>query len=583
MSVNMTSEEELRRALNPYRVDPEKFEAAVRERVKENAGREYDPLATMSPLLRSAASFLPLEVFTAGQVTGTAAQSAPISGVFSKLLGYAAFPAISLFVLLGSAIFGATKIRRIQNQTSSGPLSGSPSGAIDEQARRASSSRWWHEHRRGASLLIFVTTFALSWFGLTWMLFLGYIVSTLILLYILESFASSGIGNRLVVGQSCVTGLAFLGQVAVFTGIGDRDIHLMDQALLAPLFFAGALAVALVSAWGGTRIVPVRRLGLFAIFVLAFVVWFMSPLLWPATPPRIRAYVESFDRAEFSSASWHQWEIAARWVVKSNPAPDLSRPRRLLAEEIAGQQSPDLPSILNSALRVGLVRAEQVRQLTNYEERLRSLLDAPISDRISLGFDDWVVRAAVLRQDLTSEQRDHLAERVHSTLRWSLTRQGPAKLEDPLRATQLLEVLGRPVDSLQYQEDVHALLKRLHHETGGGFQRAGGFQSYPEIHAGDLNATSDAIELMEIYGIPKGLDLNWDRSFLRPSFLQMSPENWIAAVTLDRLNRLPGATYPSWFEILYFERSFLAAAILIGLCIYATVISPNPIGVSHSR
>ena len=72
--------------------------------------------------------------------------------------------------------------------------------------------------------------------------------------------------------------------------------------------------------------------------------------------------------------------------------------------------------------------------------------------------------------------------------------------------------------------------------------------------------------------------MNWVRSFLRPSATAGSAERWMAAVTLNRLDQLPGITRPSGSEILYYERSFLAAVVLIGLCIYATVISPNPTG-----
>ena len=95
MPVDMISEEELRLALNPHRADPERFEAAVRARVDDRAGREHDPVATMSPWLRRAAALLPVEVLTAGQVAGAAVKSAPIVGTLSKLVGYAAFPAIS--------------------------------------------------------------------------------------------------------------------------------------------------------------------------------------------------------------------------------------------------------------------------------------------------------------------------------------------------------------------------------------------------------------------------------------------------------------------------------------------------------
>ena len=115
------------------------------------------------------------------------------------------------------------------------------------------------------------------------------------------------------------------------------------------------------------------------------------------------------------------------------------------------------------------MRVDQLSQLKDYESRLRALLDAPISYRISMGYDDWLIRAAALRNDLTAEQRDYLAERLHENLTWSLTRKTPQTLNEPLRATQLLEVIGRPVDPTQYQKDIHALLKRLHHRTGGGF------------------------------------------------------------------------------------------------------------------
>ena len=81
---------------------------------------------------------------------------------------------------------------------------------------------------------------------------------------------------------------------------------------------------------------------------------------------------------------------------------------------------------------------------------------------------------------------------------------------------------------------------------------------------------------MEIYGIPDDLDLNWVRSFLRPMWIRQSPEKWMAAVTLDRLNRLPGVTQPTWLETMYYERSLLAAVVLVGLCIYATLSSPKP-------
>lgn len=233
MPVNLISEEEVGLALRPYRVDAVQFEAAVSEKLIAASAGEIDPLMTMPPLLRVAASLLPVEVLSGGQVLQTAAQSVSIAGALSKLFGLVAFPAISLFVLLGSALFGVAGVRRIQNANSS-------EATTNEDVLRASSKQWWRDHRWGGWLLCAVTI-ALAWYGATWLLFVGYLVSTLILLYVLKSFARIGIGNRLIVGQSCALGLLLLGQAAGFAGIGDQEIHLIDPMLLLPVFFVGAL------------------------------------------------------------------------------------------------------------------------------------------------------------------------------------------------------------------------------------------------------------------------------------------------------------------------------------------------------
>ncbi len=270
MPLNLIPEEQLRLALSVYRVDPAKFESAVRERTNAAAGQEIDPLATMSPLLRVAASLLPVEVLTAGQSSGTAVQSASIAGVLSKFLGVVAFPAISVFVLLGAAVFGIAGVRRIRNAKGA--------TASGEEVLRATVKQWWRDHRRGGWLLLAVTI-ALAWYGATSILFLGYIVSILILLYVLKSFAKIGIGNRLIVGQSCISGLLFLGQTAGFAGIGDQEIHLIDPMLLVPVSFAGALVISVVMAHGSKTKVLVPRTGIFAVLALALAVWFMNPIL----------------------------------------------------------------------------------------------------------------------------------------------------------------------------------------------------------------------------------------------------------------------------------------------------------------
>ena len=111
MSVNLIPEEELRAALASHQVDPEIFAAGVREKL-EIATEQYrnDPFADFSPLLKSAAAFLPLPVLAGGKVTIIASKLTSAGG-FYKLLVYATLPAISLFFLLGVSIFSFAKIR----------------------------------------------------------------------------------------------------------------------------------------------------------------------------------------------------------------------------------------------------------------------------------------------------------------------------------------------------------------------------------------------------------------------------------------------------------------------------------------
>ena len=143
-------------------------------------------------------------------------------------MSYVAFPAISLFVLLGATVFTFVKIRGIRNA--------SEPNSPDQQALLASTKLWWRHHAWGAGLL-FAATLAMAWFGATWLLFLFYTVSLGLLVYVLSSLARLGLGNRFVIGQACMFALPLLGQMAGFPGIGGNDIHLLDQGLIVPVFF----------------------------------------------------------------------------------------------------------------------------------------------------------------------------------------------------------------------------------------------------------------------------------------------------------------------------------------------------------
>lgn len=639
MSVSLVPEDEVRAALRPFRPDRDAFEAAVRERLKEAEERQAeDPLWRASPLLKSAAAFLPLEVLAGCKAAPAVSNVTSAAGGY-KLISYLAFPAISLFVLLGAAGFSARKIRTIRD-------AGGPE-LSDSEAMREATSLWWRQNRWSA-WSVFAVTMALALLGASWLLFVFYIVSFGLLLYILSSLAKLGLGNRELIGRSCMLGLMFLGQTAMISGIGIAEIHFLDQTAVGAVFFGGVLvllpftmgmpqllntriqkpsrwmwafaaafgafqAVLAILLWSvsknpwivalvlgsvlmlvGTMIYQARFSGqriakssqwtaavFMALLLIPLMAFELRPILRPAPRTDMKRYVESFAAAPLHSVSWEHWEIVARWAIASKLDPDLTQPRRVLADEIVGEQNA---YILGSALRTGLLPVEQVGELREYEQRRRTFVDHPAGLTpqaiTSLAYEDWAIRAATMRGDLSPSERDYLEGRLIATLQ-KASQDQVVQLRDVLLVTQLLEAIGRPVDRERYRGLVHDLLREFRSRSSGGFQFAGGFNKYRNWpvsawhgQTGSLDSTAYAIELMEIYGVPDDLDLNWVRSFLRPSAFRFGDDKWLAAATLDRLNHLPGVRRPGWIEVAYYERSLLAACVLVGLCIYATLLSP---------
>ena len=566
MSVALVPEELLRAALLPHRADPNAFEAGVRARLAQ-AEADRESAVELSPMLRAVASLLPAGFLQPAALSGGAVKVAPASGA-AKLVGYAAFPAISLFLLVGATVFSVFAIRKTRVEAKAGDG--------DDAAMYASALGWWREHLIGA-VLVYAGSLAIGMYGATWLLFLFYIVSFGLLLYVLRSLASRGLASRWSISHYCVTGLGLLGMLAGSPGIGDGDIHLLDQNLISLTFFWGVVVLlvitALLSKTPQHLILLVAVLPLLAILI-PITATRTNQFYRPATPARIKAYVESFDYAPYSSPRWKQWSIPASWTLEAKLNPDLALPRRLLTTEIRGKQNP---FILGDAFRVGLVTRAKMPKLSDYPKKLERLLDQRYSNEkrpiLSVEQSEWVIRAAVMQDDLSAEQKKFLANRLHVTLTNEFNSKY-VQLEVVLRVTQLLEAIGRPVAPAEYREQVHELLRRFHTTESGGFQLAGGFKTYENGRVGDLEATAYAVELMGVYGIPDGLDMDWVRSYLRPLSGRRSPQKWIAAVSLDRLKQLPGVSQPTWLEAIYYERSLLAAIVLVGLCIYATLAFP---------
>jgi len=626
----LIAHDDLYAALQPLRVAPQPFEAGVRLRLQ--AAHPTRAALTVplpqSPWLRAAASLLPLPLATQS-TSANAIHPSLLAATTYKLFAMLAFPAITFFLLLGAAFVGASRIRNLDFQ------SGASHG--NEASLHLAVKDWWRKHR-WSGILIYALTLGLALLGATWAMFAIYIASLAVLLLVLPSFAQSGLGTRQVIGPSCVMALALLGQIALIPPLGPASLHLVDPALSAAILWVGVLLLLpLVStravhvAW---RIEPTPRwlyiiipiqllgalvvwltarnlwlttllaatalflwammayrarragqrtslgqmhvaVGLLVLVIVGLLGWLLAPIYLPATPQRIKRYAESFQAAPHGAVSWSRWEIVARWTQEQGLAPDLSGARRLLDRELAGQQDP---FILGSAFRLGLFDPNQLSRLHSLESQRQLLLDGPqdllATQQIpSVEQADWVIRAMLLADTLSPADRDLLASRLNCNLD-ALPGLSFDALHTALLVTQLLQAIDRPVDVARYRPLIHELLISLHTTRGGGFELPGGFQQFPGSIVPSLTATSDAVRLMHVYGIPAGLNLDWIRSYLRPQHLRLGDQPWIAAVTRDRFNALPGITSPPWYKVLYYERALIAAAILVGLCLYATARAP---------
>ena len=448
---------------------------------------------------------------------------------------------------------------------------------------QAAVKQWWHSHKWPA-IFCFAAMILLPKVGATWILFLLLLSSFGLLLYLLSSFSRYGIGNRLLIAQSCLFGLLFLGQVMLSPFTGRRDIHFVDQALIGVVLYLGTLILLPILISCKKRVEKNETLKhpwisgvLYFSIVIPLVTWITYSLVSPAMPSRILHYVENFETGWSPYIAFRDWEIPARWTIDQEMHPDLSRARKALMLQIR-RDAQLRPAILGSAFRTGLVPPDQVATLPGLAKERRSLLPKqrllPPRRVLSLNQHAWAFYALDQSGQLSPEDRDFLEQRLLATLEEA--REETANvLETALRVTQLLEVIDRPINRNQYRQQVHAWLRKFHTTEPYFSGATGGFVQY-QGSTPSLLATSHAVELMQIYGIPEGLDLNWIRSFLHPRFLQTSHNKWIAAVTLDRLNQLSGAKPPSLLEWLYYERSLIASILLVGLCIYATLSAPLP-------
>lgn len=232
---------------------------------------------------------------------------------------------------------------------------------------------------------------------------------------------------------------------------------------------------------------------------------------------------------------------------------------------------------LTAEARLGRIDAAEWRRLAERRDHA-AMLDRLLRQTHPLQpmqSDYYQVAMLVTARELDDATRDRLAQRVMAGL------DAPTfPLQATAEAARWLDALGRGEMLDRRREAIHELLVRFQYS---GPLEPGGFCPRLDNPHSNHEANADALDLMERFGIPSGVDLpalhrhlrRQSRLFARMPLAE-SRYQLTAFVDRLRLERLHGgAPLRSPLRTLHEERAFVAMLLLVALCLWATWAAPQ--------
>ncbi|MCA9127508.1 MAG: hypothetical protein KDB22_10500 [Planctomycetales bacterium] len=582
-SAELIAEVELRAALRPMRPDRDTFEDSVRQKLHGKIEQYDTPHAadlSESAWLRIAASVIPLQLFGKGAVVqGAGSTLGKISlGQLTfgqKIIAVLSLPAVSLMLMLSATVWAALRIRTAQRNQSP--------GLVDPMQLLEMNKQWWRHY--GAASVLMISAVVLPLFsGLVIPVGALFLVSGILVVAMILRLGRERLIDRSTIAANLASMLMILGQLASsVTFVLGNGTPLLDQRLIGATLFLGASLVLAGNAFPKLSTSPrAGQLwwGLFtALIPLPLVVWFSSSLWRPVSTRVLVEYVESFDEAKFSSASWSNWSIPAEWLHDSGAQVNLAKPRRLLSTAIEKRDTV-FGSIFVSAYNGGLVEPENAARVLAPHEARRRLNSADKLNTGSLARYPTAIYVLVATGTLNNDERDLISDQL--LVEMEELKAGSAngnRIERALELTKLSQSIDRPFGVKLQRPWIHRTLVESQWLGSHWARRRGGFSPYAELAFADPHTTVQAIELMEIYGVPKEVDLLALRSYLRPNGLEATgsllSQACIRAASLQRLESLPGVPPLGWRDYLYHEQNLLMAVAIVLLCTIATYGSPQ--------
>lgn len=306
-------------------------------------------------------------------------------------------------------------------------------------------------------------------------------------------------------------------------------------------------------------------------------------------------FVESMDSAKYQSANWGRWGVIAQWVQDAEISVDLSKPRGLFLTELA-QIDPNYVSLWN-ARRGGLLRGEDYDRIIDklgLPWRKQLLVDANASNFefiLTLPLESMALTSLEMQGGFTPSEKRVIESRLLTTLKAI----GERRLSTPLEDLEQLRAIAETFKMQEVNEAIGEMVKQTLEKcqvlrTKGFFSTSevGGFSMYHDPERAplvSLLATADAIKLMDVYGVPEGVNVQALRSYLRPDFYEDIDYTGTAAdtrlvreVCRQRLDRIEGVPKRGWIEFLRSEVNLISACLFSGLCCIAAWICPLSIG-----
>ena len=634
----LIEENEIRAALSFTHIDRDAFGRGVRQRVTQReqdiVERPANPyvanLNDRGNLLRIAASVLPVNLFgvkTTGSTTSLAAM-----GNFQKAIALSALPAIS-FLMIVVTIVSWLKIRGAQQSQS---LPAADLAQVQESLSGWWKRYRWIAAT--VFVLTLVTPF-FGWTSPLLFLIIGSAIATasmvttlgraglvdrnviggycIAMLGLLGQVSSSvAISNNTqlldphLVPVTFYVGIAILiffvnpfgtsssfateervskqtillivaGNLALFAWVVLQFSPPLHLLIAAALLVIALVALLCWSAWPW-RIprIGFRSFGL--VLILGLTAFFGQTLWRPVGTSTLVQYAETFE--PHLAGQWSYWQVTARWLQDQDIDFDHSAVQTRWLDSMNKDQTSRALQLKNG-IGTGLTLPPELIETEEFKSEKQRLLSSDSANTriFGLAFDEYIIVELAEKGALTNEQKDHLARRLMATWRAIHGNRLQHPLEPTTTITNLLSLIDRPLAQAERRDDVIRWLGEFQVLENLQFSRSGGFKSFSTSTGCDLLSTERAVRLMQQYGINGTHDINGGvdilalRAFLRPrsSDQQLIDQGSVRTAARQRLDQIPGIIEPSLWDYIRLNQSLWFAMLLVGLCVYTTLGSPQ--------